>query len=245
MQLKLQRSQRAKGLTASKIHFCLDVRADYTPDERSNINKYRLGPQIIYSSRAAQKHLATANAQLDRTQDGSTGTRLAGLARGTMSIALAKMQLSISIASLGRGHHIECDDLQELLESEDTIKSACKDLTRYLEAAATFDGSEIVVEYVNGEEQVHVAQNAVPLIEYQTPGNQEQPPRNGAGSPVAATTSELREFGDAVAEVWRDFEQKTATRLSEILALTITPLQVRSASVVIVAVLLLYLLLKL
>jgi hypothetical protein len=166
MQLKLQRSQRTRGVTASTVFFCLDVRADYTPEEKSNINKYRLGPQVIYSSRAAQKHLEAAGAHLDRTQEGPTGNRMMGLVRGATSLAMANMQLSISIASLGRGHHVECKDLEELLESEDTIRTACKNLTRYLEVASTFDGSELVVEYVNGEENVHVAQNVPPLLEY-------------------------------------------------------------------------------
>ena len=166
MQLKLQRSQRTRGVTASTVFFCLDVRADYTPEEKSNINKYRLGPQVIYNSRAAQKHLEAAGAHLDRTQEGPTGNRMMGLVRGATSLAMANMQLYISIASLGRGHHIECKDLEELLESEDTIRTACKNLTRYLEVASTFDGSEVVVEYVNGEEKVHVAQNVPPLLEY-------------------------------------------------------------------------------
>jgi hypothetical protein len=168
MQLKLQRTQRTGGLVASTILFCLDVRADYSPEEKSNINRYKLGGQSIYNSRAAQKHFEAAGAHLDRTQEGPVGNRVAGLARGAMSMALAKMQLNISIASLGRGHHIECKDLEELLESEDTIRTACKNLTRYLEVASTFDGSEVVVEYVNGEEKVHVAQSAPPLLEYET-----------------------------------------------------------------------------
>jgi hypothetical protein len=166
MQLKLQRSQQTRGVTSSTVFFCLDVRADYTPEEKSNINKYKLGPQTIYNSRAAQKHLEAAGAHLDRTQEGPTGNRVLGLVRGATSLAMANMQLSISIASLGRGHHVECKDLEELLESEDTIRTACKNLTRYLEVASTFDGSELVVEYVNGEEKVHVAQDAPPLLEY-------------------------------------------------------------------------------
>lgn len=166
MQLKLQRSQQTRGVTASTVFFCLDVRADYTPEEKSNINKYRLGPQTIYNSRAAQKHLEAAGAHLDRTQEGPAGNRMMGLVRGATSLAMANMQLSISIASLGRGHHIQCKDLEELLESEDTIRTACKNLTRYLEVASTFDGSELVVEYVNGEEKVHIAQDAPPLLEY-------------------------------------------------------------------------------
>jgi hypothetical protein len=166
MQLKLQRSQRAGGLAASTIFFCLDVRADYTSEERTNINRYKLGGQTIYNSRAARKHLETAGAHLDRTQEGTAGSRALALARGAASMALAKMQLTISIASLGRGHHIECKDLEELLESEDTIRTACKNLTRYLEIADTFDGSEVVVEYVNGEERVHISHEATPLLEY-------------------------------------------------------------------------------
>jgi hypothetical protein len=166
MQLKLQRSQRTRGITASTVFFCLDVRADYTSEEKNNINKYRLGSQVIYNSRAAQKHLEAAGAHLDRTQEGPAGNRMMGLVRGATSLAMANMQLSISIASLGRGHHIECKDLEELLESEDTIRTACKNLTRFLEVASTFDGSELVVEYVNGEEKLHVAQNVPPLLEY-------------------------------------------------------------------------------
>jgi hypothetical protein len=166
MQLKLQRSQRLAGMTASTVLFCLDVRAEYAAEERANINRYKLGPQIIYSSRAAQRHLDAAGTHFDRGQEGSTANRMIGLVRGAASVALARMQLNISIASLGRGHHIECKDMEELLESEDTIRGACKNLTRYLDVAATFDGSEVVVEYVNGEEKVHIAAHAPPLLEY-------------------------------------------------------------------------------
>src|SRR5690242_18774553 len=97
MQLKIQRSQRMGGMTQSTVHFCLDVRAEYTSDERSNINRYRIGPQIIYNSQAAKRHLDNMNAHIDRTQVGGLGNRAAGLARGLTSLALAKMQLNISI----------------------------------------------------------------------------------------------------------------------------------------------------
>ena len=168
MQLRLQRTQRAGGLAASTILFCLDVRADYSEEERSNINRYKLGGQAVYNSRAAQKYIDATGDHLERTQEGSVGSRLVGLARGAATLALAKMQLNITIASLGRGHHVECKDLEELLEAEDTIRTACKSLTKYLEVASTFDGSEVIVEYEKGEEKVHFAQNAVPLLEAPT-----------------------------------------------------------------------------
>jgi hypothetical protein len=164
MQLKLQRSQRAGGITGGTVLFCLDVRADYSPEEQHNIRRYRLGGQVIYNSQSARKHLEKMNAQLDRTQEGTVANRAAGLARGALSLAIAKMSLNISIDSLGRGHHIECKDLEELLEAEDTVREACKGVTRWLEAAATFDGSETVIEYEKGEEKVHVTAAAPPLL---------------------------------------------------------------------------------
>jgi hypothetical protein len=164
MQLKLQRSQRTGGIVSSKVHFCLDVRADYSPEERANIRRYGLGNEVIYNSQAARKHLEKSKAQLDRVDNPSLKDQWAGVARGAISLALAKMQLNISIDSLARGHHIECKDLEELLEAENTVREACKNVTKYLDVAATFDGSEIVIEYEKGEEKVHVTQGAAPLL---------------------------------------------------------------------------------
>jgi hypothetical protein len=169
MQLKIQRSQRTGGVLSSTVFFCLDVRADYSPEEQSNIQKYKLGGQVIYNSQAARKHLENADAHLGRVDSDSLKEKTAGLARGAWSVALAKMSLTVNIASLGRGHHIECKDLEELLEAEDTVRTACRNVTRYLAAAATFDGSETVIEYDKGEEVIHVTQAAPPLLTYASP----------------------------------------------------------------------------
>lgn len=164
MQLKIQRSQRTGGIVGNTVYFCLDVRADYSPEEQDNIQRYRLGSQGIYNSRAAKKHLDAMDAQLSRVDSMSAKEQFAGLARGAVSLVLAKMNLNITIASLGKGHHVECKDLEELLETEDTVRTACKSVTRYLEVADTFNGSEVVIEYEKGEERVHTTQGAVPLI---------------------------------------------------------------------------------
>ncbi|MBL6938318.1 MAG: hypothetical protein ISS15_06940 [Alphaproteobacteria bacterium] len=158
MLLKIQRSQRRS--TFNKVIFCLDVRADYDAEERANINKYGLGAQIIYFSREAAKHRATADAHYE------SGSGWQGIAKGAISDIRSRLALNISVASLGRGQHIECKDMQELLEAEDTVRDASKNLTRYLEVANTFDGSEVVIEYQNGEEHVHVTHDAPALIEY-------------------------------------------------------------------------------
>src|SRR5690348_6611144 len=113
MQLKIQRSQRRRGVY-NTVYFCLDVRADYTPDERANIRRYHLGGERIYNSRAARRHLDNAGSQLERTQSGPLAERFAGLARGAYAMARANLSLNISIDSIGRGHHIQCKDLEEL-----------------------------------------------------------------------------------------------------------------------------------
>ena len=138
MQIKVRRSQKTSGLMGKTVVFCADIRAEYTPEERANINKYALGGEVIYNSRAAADHLNRVGQQVDGSAK--------GLLKGIGSLVLAKMNLNITIASLQQGHHIECKDLLELLECEETIVNACKNLKTFLEAAATFDGREIVVD---------------------------------------------------------------------------------------------------
>lgn len=148
MLLKIKRSQRTGGVFANKALFALDIRADYSQEERDAINRYKLGGDIVYSSEAAKRHAEKASAHL------TTGTG-GGLAKGLMSIAMSSMNLSITIASLQQGHHIECKDMHEVLEAENTLREACKNVTGWLDAAKTFDGREMVVEYMSGEEKVH------------------------------------------------------------------------------------------
>lgn len=148
MLLKIKRSQRQGGMLGNKALFALDIRADYSAEERDAINRYKLGGEIVYSSEAAKRHATTASAHL------TTGTG-AGLAKGIMSMALVSMNLTITIASLQQGHHIECKDMNEVLEAENALRQACKNVTGWLDAAKTFDGREMVVEYAGGEEKVH------------------------------------------------------------------------------------------
>lgn len=164
MQLKLQRSQRTN--TWGGVIFCLDIRAGYSREEADNINKYRLAGLLVYSSQTAQQHRQNAQAHLARAAQGSPSATATGLAKGLFSAALAKMALNVTVGSLGKGHHIECKDMHELLEAEETLRTSCKNITAYLDVAATFNGSEIIIDYKNGEEQVQIAQNAPPLLNY-------------------------------------------------------------------------------
>jgi hypothetical protein len=159
MQLKIQRSQRVGGVMGGTVVFCLDAMAEYSGAEADDIAKYKLGKQVIYNSRAAKRHLDKAH---DRTDGSATG-----YLKGAVSLAMAALSLNISIDSLGRGQHIECKNLEELLEAEDALMMACRTLTRYLEVAATFNGSIALIDFSDGE-KLHTGQGSLDLIS--TPG---------------------------------------------------------------------------
>jgi hypothetical protein len=161
MQLKIQRSQRAGGLTGQTVFFALDVRADYSRPEQENINKYKLGKQVIYNSAASKKHLDRA----DSHNDGSMG----GIAKSFVSIAMAKMNLNITIDGLGSGQHIECKDLSELLEAEETVLLACKNVKQFLDTAATFDGRTVLIDFDDGEMTAHQSRGVPDLARHAPP----------------------------------------------------------------------------
>src|SRR5437588_9783986 len=127
MQIKIQRSQRQGGISL-KVIFCLDARIFLTAEEQANVSRYRLGGQVIYNSQAARKHLDKADAA------GRQGSYFRSIA----SVAMAAMNLNITIDSLQRGQHIECKDLDELLAAEEALMTACENLKNYLRAASTF-----------------------------------------------------------------------------------------------------------
>jgi hypothetical protein len=89
----------------------------------------------------------------------------------------------------------------------------CKNVTRYLEVAATFNGSEVVIDYVNGEEKVHITQGAVPLLAY-TPESSEPTPASATSSsgPAYEIGHDLGRIGDGMIKAWLDFEQKLVAR---------------------------------
>ena len=55
--------------------------------------------------------------------------------------------LTVTIASLKAGHHIECPDLETLCKAEEEIHGVCKGLKNYLAVAQTFNGQDEVFEY--------------------------------------------------------------------------------------------------
>jgi hypothetical protein len=126
-------------MMSKTVVFCLDARAEYSAEEQANIKKYKLGGQNIYNSSKSAAQLAKGSAAL---ASGTAG----GLLSGAVSLAMSRLSLNISIDSLANGHHIETESLDELLGAEEAIMQGCQNAKMYLEAAATFDGQERVVE---------------------------------------------------------------------------------------------------
>src|SRR5665213_1348072 len=133
MQLLVKHSQRKGGAFGGKTIFSLNIRAQYSEEERALINGLDLGGSVIYDSAATRDYL----------QKGATET---SNIRGFGYLLLSKMNLSITIASLQKGHQIECKDLAELVECENAIVGTRKQLKQHLEVAKTFDGREIAVD---------------------------------------------------------------------------------------------------
>jgi hypothetical protein len=136
MQLVMRRSQKTSGLMSKSVLFCLDARVDLSNEERGNVDRYRLGGQVLYNSAATEANLAKAAA----------GFAGGGLLKGAVGLALSRLTLSITVDSLTRGHHIECKELDELLGAEEAIKSAVETIKTYIDMASTFDGREIVID---------------------------------------------------------------------------------------------------
>ena len=143
MQLKIQRSQRQSGVVSKSVMFCVDARIHLSAEEQANVNRYRLGSQIIYSSEAAKRHAEGAGAE--------HFTSTASWARGLYHAAAARLALSITVDSLQRGQHIECKDLNEVLDAEDALMESCQKLKVYLQIATTFDGRETVIDFSKEE----------------------------------------------------------------------------------------------
>jgi len=124
MKLLIRRDQRSGML--GKVIFQLDVRGQLSDEERKNIDKYKLGKEILYSKNEAPN------------VDPQT---LSGL--GKLLIASA-LNISVSVNDLVNGKRIEAKDILEMLSAEEQIREAAKNFNAVLQAAAHFGGEEVV-----------------------------------------------------------------------------------------------------
>ena len=140
MKLRISRSQKDGGMMSKTVSFAIDARAELTPEEASNVKKYKLGKQVIYNSQRSKENL-------DKLQANLASGKGSGVLKSFGNLAMAKLSLNITIDSLVKGQHIEAKDMDEVVDAEDALRSACENMVSTLAAAATFDGREEVIEF--------------------------------------------------------------------------------------------------
>ena len=203
MQLKIQRSQRQSGVVSKAVMFCVDARVFLAAEEQANVQKYKLGSQVIYSSQAAKRHVEDAERRLRKAdvdhevaREFSSGHALARgmghMAVGVLHGLAARLALNITINSIQNGQHIECKDRDEVMEAEGALYDACKNLRAYLLTAATFDGREVVIDFTNEEPEVVSKPLAIaapvapaPIVQ-PMPTEFVAPPQSAASAPTSA-----------------------------------------------------------
>lgn len=125
MKLLLRREQQTSGIIRNTITFAITVRAELSPEERQNIQKYKLGESVLY----------TRGELTDR------GSGLLGLASRA---AFHLMNISVTVNDLVQGKRIECKDILEMLGVQEQLKEAAATFKSVLEAAAHFGGDEVL-----------------------------------------------------------------------------------------------------
>lgn len=121
MKLVIVRDQVTKGMMSKKINFSITANVELTAEEKTNIDKYKLGNIILYSN----------------MEDRGTGV-LGALSRKAMAV-------EFTINDLAMGRKIESEDIIEIISLEEQIITAAKNFKDILEASANF-GNETVVE---------------------------------------------------------------------------------------------------
>lgn len=124
MKLLFRRSHRS-GLFRTKVIYVLDVRAELSEEERSNIVKFGLGSTRLYQ----------------RLEVVAQGKGLIGVA---FRLGFQATNLSLSMADLTDGKRIECSSIAEVLSIEDEVKEAARRFSLLLAAAIGFDGEEVI-----------------------------------------------------------------------------------------------------
>src|SRR5262245_29107713 len=117
MKLLLRRGQKTSlwGTTT----FVLSVRAEFSPDETHNIEKYRLGPNVLYS-------------RLEVTDRGS------GLLGLFSRLAIHAMNISVTVHDLFGGKRLEFKTIEEMAFAENQLREACEHLKAAITRSAGF-----------------------------------------------------------------------------------------------------------
>ena len=128
MKLRLNKSQRSSGVMSKKVMFSLGAQVDLTAQEAEYVKKYKMGREVIYNK--------------DRiNQKAALPSTVGGLVR---DISAMTMNINLTVDDLVKGRTIECKDIVEMIDAEESVKSACQGMKNLLEACAGFEGEEII-----------------------------------------------------------------------------------------------------
>ena len=131
MKLRLNKSQRSAALS-SKVVFSLGAQVDLTAQEQDFVKKYKMGKVVLYSKERVHPDMQRHDSAYESAK---------GLMRNLSALAL---NLKINVNDLVGGRTIECKDISEMMDVEDTIKTACQGLKNLLDACSGFEGEEII-----------------------------------------------------------------------------------------------------
>lgn len=137
MQLKIKKSQRTSMMMGKPI-FQIEVRADINSEEQALIKKYSLGAMELYTSEDRKKNLVGASL--------ADPSSVKGALSMTKSLIKSALSLKVTVNDLASGKTIEAKDLSEVIDAEETLIQAGKNLIAFLNTAKEFDGREVVHE---------------------------------------------------------------------------------------------------
>lgn len=128
MKLRLSKSQRTAGVMSKNVVFSLAAQVDLTAAEAGYVSKYKMGKEVIYNKD-----------RINPERHDYKSTK--GIIR---NFSAAAMNINLTVDDLVKGRTIECKDISEMLQAEETVKSACEGLKNLLEACAGFEGEEVI-----------------------------------------------------------------------------------------------------
>jgi hypothetical protein len=130
MKLLLRRDQQQGML--GKVKFTLEVRAELTDQERTNIKKYKLSDTRLYEKR-------------ELTGPGVMGSLgIVGVMRLGAHLTAKALNITVDVKDLEHGKRIECNDILEMLAVEQQVREAAETFKIVLDAASHFGGEEVI-----------------------------------------------------------------------------------------------------
>lgn len=126
MQFIIHRTQSLRSFASP--YFRINARVDFTPEEKADVDKYKLGYQNVYTSSGAKKWLDKSNAS--------------GFIFGFIYYLVSLFFLRVTIGRLEKGITIESRDLGKIIDVETAFHGACKTIKGYIATARTFNNTE-------------------------------------------------------------------------------------------------------